>query len=126
MRYAEADPGFEADGSDTAHKWTILTGVAFGRTVDFADVHVEGIRHISSLDIAYATELGNRIKLLGVAGCTEARSEEHTSELQSLMRISYAVFCVKKKNRQYIDSAQESIQKKNNLTEREHETQTTK
>src|SRR3546814_11268368 len=70
LGYAEADPGFDVDGIDTAHKLTILTGLAFGRTVDFADVHVEGIRHISSLDIASATELGYRIKLLGVAACT--------------------------------------------------------
>src|SRR3546814_6437900 len=62
LGYAEADPGFDVDGLDTAHKLTILTGPAFGRTVDFAAVYVEGNRHISSSSIAYATGPGYPIK----------------------------------------------------------------
>lgn len=65
--YAEADPSFDVDGIDAAHKLSILTGLAFGVTPDFAQVSIEGIRQISAVDIAHATELGYRIKLLGVA-----------------------------------------------------------
>ena len=67
LGYAEADPGFDIDGVDAAHKLAILTALAFGCEVNFAGVHVEGIRDISALDIAYADELGYRIKLLGIA-----------------------------------------------------------
>jgi homoserine dehydrogenase len=67
LGYAEADPSFDIDGVDTAHKLAILTAVAFGCEVSFPDVHVEGIRHVSAMDIAYAEELGFRIKLLGIA-----------------------------------------------------------
>jgi len=67
MGYAEADPSFDVDGVDAAHKLAILTSVAFGCEVDFAGVHVEGIRHVTAADIAFAEELGYRIKLLGIA-----------------------------------------------------------
>ena len=67
LGYAEADPGFDVDGVDAAHKLAILTSVAFGCEVDFAGVYIEGIRHVSAQDIAFATELGYRIKLLGIA-----------------------------------------------------------
>lgn len=66
LGYAEADPSFDIDGVDAAHKLAILTSIAFGCEVDFDGVHVEGIRHIADTDIAYATELGYRIKLLGI------------------------------------------------------------
>src|SRR5215217_6382257 len=72
LGYAEADPSFDIDGVDAAHKLAILAALAFGRPVDFAAVHVEGIREITALDIALAGELGYRIKLLGLAGRTEA------------------------------------------------------
>ena len=65
--YAEADPSFDIDGVDAAHKLAILASVAFGVEVNFDAVHIEGIRHISSTDIQFAEELGYRIKLLGVA-----------------------------------------------------------
>ncbi len=65
--YAEADPTFDVDGIDAAHKLAVLTGAAFGAKVDFAGVHVEGIRRITSMDIEFAEELGYRIKLLGLA-----------------------------------------------------------
>ena len=65
--YAEADPGFDIDGVDAAHKLAILAAIAFNTQVAFEAVHVEGIRHVSALDIAFAEELGYRIKLLGLA-----------------------------------------------------------
>ena len=70
LGYAEADPSFDIDGVDAAHKLVLLAAVAFGNAVDFAGVHVEGIRHVSALDIDFAAELGYRIKLLGVARMT--------------------------------------------------------
>ncbi len=75
LGYAEADPSFDIDGIDAAHKLSILAALAFGRPVAFEDVHVEGIRYISAVDIAFATELGYRIKLLGIARQTEAGIE---------------------------------------------------
>ncbi|TCZ66674.1 homoserine dehydrogenase [Roseicella aquatilis] len=72
LGYAEADPSFDIDGVDAAHKLAILAALAFGRPVDFAAVHVEGIREVSALDISLAEELGYRIKLLGLAARTEA------------------------------------------------------
>ena len=65
--YAEADPSFDVDGIDAAHKLAVLTGAAFGAKVNFAGVYVEGIRRVTSMDIQFAEELGYRIKLLGVA-----------------------------------------------------------
>jgi homoserine dehydrogenase len=76
LGYAEVDPSFDIDGVDAAHKLAILTSVAFGTEVDFAGVYVEGIRHISALDIEYAAELGFRIKLLGLARPTEHGIEQ--------------------------------------------------
>jgi homoserine dehydrogenase len=67
LGYAEADPSFDIDGIDAAHKLAILTALAFGRPVAFEAVHIEGIRQVSALDIGYAAELGYRIKLLGIA-----------------------------------------------------------
>jgi homoserine dehydrogenase len=67
LGYAEADPSFDIDGIDAAHKLAILAAMAFGRPVDFGAVHVEGIREVSALDISLAEELGYRIKLLGIA-----------------------------------------------------------
>ncbi len=72
LGYAEADPSFDIDGVDAAHKLAILAALAFGRPVDFASVHVEGIREVSALDFQMAEELGYRIKLLGIAQRTEA------------------------------------------------------
>jgi homoserine dehydrogenase len=65
--YAEADPSFDVDGIDAAHKLAVLTGAAFGAKLNFAGVHIEGIRHVSAMDIQFAEELGFRIKLLGLA-----------------------------------------------------------
>jgi homoserine dehydrogenase len=76
LGYAEADPSFDIDGVDAAHKLAILASVGFGRPVDLADVYSEGIRHISRLDIDFAEELGYRIKLLGIARLTEDGLEQ--------------------------------------------------
>ena len=76
LGYAEADPSFDIDGVDTAHKLAILTSLAFGTGIDLGKVHIEGIRHVSALDIQYAEELGYRIKLLGVARRTAAGVEQ--------------------------------------------------
>jgi homoserine dehydrogenase len=65
--YAEADPSFDVDGIDAAHKLAVLTGAAFGARVNFAGIHIEGIRRVTSMDIQFAEELGYRIKLLGLA-----------------------------------------------------------
>ena len=75
LGYAESDPSFDVDGIDAAHKLAILAALAFNRPVDFPAVHIEGIRRVSALDIAFATELGYRIKLLGIARRTEAGIE---------------------------------------------------
>ena len=76
LGYAEADPAFDIDGVDAAHKLAVLTSVAFGTNVDLDAVHVEGIRHVSALDIRYAGELGYRIKLLGIARRTHHGIEQ--------------------------------------------------
>jgi homoserine dehydrogenase len=67
LGYAEADPGFDIDGIDTAHKLAILASVAFGVPVNIAAVHVDGIRNLGIEDIRFADELGYRIKLLAIA-----------------------------------------------------------
>jgi homoserine dehydrogenase len=76
LGYAEADPSFDVDGVDAAHKLAILASLAFGTRVDFGTVHVEGIRPIDPVDISYADELGYRIKLLGIARLTEDGLEQ--------------------------------------------------
>ncbi len=76
LGYAESDPSFDIDGVDAAHKLALLAAVAFGNAVDFTGVHVEGIRHVSALDIEFAAELGYRIKLLGVGRLTEDGLEQ--------------------------------------------------
>ena len=67
LGYAEADPGFDVDGIDAAHKLAILTSVAFGCPVDLEGVYIEGISCVDAVDIEFAAELGYRIKLLATA-----------------------------------------------------------
>ncbi len=67
LGYAEADPSFDVDGVDTAHKLAILASLAYGAHVDFSGVFIEGIRQVGALDIQFAREFGYRIKLLGLA-----------------------------------------------------------
>ncbi len=67
LGYAEADPTFDIEGIDAAHKITLLAANAFGMPLRFADAQVEGITALQGLDVACAEQLGYRIKLLGVA-----------------------------------------------------------
>jgi homoserine dehydrogenase len=71
LGYAEADPTFDIEGVDAAHKATIMSAIAFGIPVQFDKAHVEGITSLQSTDIQYAEQLGYRIKLLGIAKRTE-------------------------------------------------------
>ena len=64
--YAEADPTFDIEGVDAAHKLTILSALAFGVPMQFAKVYTEGISRLTQADLGYAEELGYRIKLLGI------------------------------------------------------------
>ena len=66
LGYAEADPTFDIEGMDAAHKATILSSIAFGIPVQFGKAYVEGITKLDAIDIAYAFQLGYRIKLLGI------------------------------------------------------------
>lgn len=73
--YAEADPTFDVEGIDAAHKLTILASIAFGIPLQFDKVYTEGISHISAQDVTFAEELGYRIKHLGIARRTKAGVE---------------------------------------------------
>jgi homoserine dehydrogenase len=72
LGYAEADPTFDIEGIDAAHKATIMSAIAFGVPVQFDKAHVEGIAKLHAADITYAEQLGYRIKLLGI---TKRRKE---------------------------------------------------
>jgi homoserine dehydrogenase len=76
LGYAEADPTFDVEGHDTAQKLAILASLAFGTKADESAVYVEGISSIASEDLAWADELGYRVKLLGVAVRTEKGIEQ--------------------------------------------------
>ena len=67
LGYAEADPTFDIEGVDAAHKATIMSAIAFGIPVQFDKAYVEGITKLGAADIKYAEQLGYRIKLLGIA-----------------------------------------------------------
>jgi homoserine dehydrogenase len=77
LGFAEADPTFDIEGIDTSHKMAIALSLAYGKKVNLKDIYVEGITKISGEDIAFAKELGYRIKLLAIAmlkdGAVEAR-----------------------------------------------------
>ena len=66
LGYAEADPTFDIEGVDAAHKLTLMSAIAFGIPVQFDKAHVEGITKLGAADIKYAEQLGYRIKLLGI------------------------------------------------------------
>lgn len=99
LGYAEADPTFDVEGFDTAHKLAILTSLAFGTQVDADAIYVEGISSITPLDLTMAAELGFRIKLLGVAERTEAGIEQRvhptmvprSSSIAQVMGVTNAV-----------------------------------
>jgi len=99
LGYAEADPTFDVEGFDTAHKLAILTSLAFGTQIDAEAIYVEGISSIAPLDLAMAKELGFRIKLLGVAERTKTGIEQRvhptmvprTSSIAQVMGVTNAV-----------------------------------
>jgi homoserine dehydrogenase len=76
LGYAEADPTFDIEGVDAAHKATIMSAIAFGIPVQFDKAHVEGITKLSATDIRYAEQLGYRIKLLGITKRREGQGVE--------------------------------------------------
>jgi homoserine dehydrogenase len=76
LGYAEADPTFDIEGVDAAHKATIMSAIAFGIPVQFDKAHVEGISKLNAIDIRYAEQLGYRIKLLGIAKRAKVNGKE--------------------------------------------------
>lgn len=99
LGYAEADPSFDIGGFDAAHKLSLLVSLAFGTTIAFDQIHVEGIETIATADIEAATELGYCIKLLGVAVDTEQGVEARVSpvlvaEESALAEVSGVTNCV--------------------------------
>jgi homoserine dehydrogenase len=102
LGYAEADPTFDVEGYDTAHKLALLTSLAFGTEVDADSIYVEGISNVATLDLRMADELGYRIKLLGVAERTMAGIEQRvhptmvprTAQLAQVMGVLNAVSVV--------------------------------
>lgn len=99
LGYAEADPTFDVEGFDTAHKLAILTSLAFGTEIDADAIYVEGISKITPLDLRMADELGYRIKLLGVAERTRTGIEQRvhptmvpkSSSIAQVMGVTNAV-----------------------------------
>jgi homoserine dehydrogenase len=75
LGYAEADPTFDIEGVDAAHKLALLSAIAFGTPISFDRAHVEGISKLEAIDIRYAAEFGYRIKLLGITRRTAAGIE---------------------------------------------------
>jgi homoserine dehydrogenase len=75
LGYAEADPTFDIEGFDAAHKLTLMSAIAFGVPIQFERAYVEGITKLEAVDIRYAEELGYRIKLLGITRRVEAGIE---------------------------------------------------
>ncbi len=76
LGYAEADPTFDIEGVDAAHKLTIMSAIAFGIPVQFDKAYVEGISQLQAVDIRYAEQLGYRIKLLGITRRTTTAAGE--------------------------------------------------
>ncbi|HIL13503.1 MAG TPA: homoserine dehydrogenase [Deltaproteobacteria bacterium] len=102
MGLAEADPSYDVDGIDSVHKLVILVGLAFGKKIKARSVHVEGIRSVSSKEIAYAREFGYRVKLLAVARDTPAGVEARVhpamvpeSHLLAQVSGAYNAVCIK-------------------------------
>ncbi|GAA3981469.1 homoserine dehydrogenase [Comamonas faecalis] len=79
LGYAEADPTFDIEGVDAAHKATIISAIAFGIPVQFDKAYVEGITKLAAADIKYAEQLGYRIKLLGITKRTERLQADGTA-----------------------------------------------
>lgn len=99
LGYAETDPSADIDGHDTANKLAVLSAIAFGVEPSLSTIHLDGIRHITPLDLHFAEELGCRIKLLGVARQTASGLEQYVgpslvSKNSSLARINGALNAV--------------------------------
>lgn len=96
LGYAEADPTFDVEGIDAAHKLAILASISFDMPLAFDQVNVEGIRHVSDVDIKWATEMGYRIKLLGIAkrvdGKVEMRVQPTLVSAESMVAAVEGVF----------------------------------
>jgi homoserine dehydrogenase len=96
LGYAEADPTFDVDGIDAAHKLAVLVNLAYGTTVNYADIHVEGIRGITPMDLTYAGQMGFAIKLLAIGklndGQVEARVHPTLVEREHLLASVNGVF----------------------------------
>src|SRR5438477_1863424 len=98
--YAEADPTLDIEGMDSAHKLQILVSLAFRTFIELKDIHTEGITRVTAADIAYARELGYRIKLLAIAKAVEGGVEVRvhptmipaTSPLAAVSGVFNAVF----------------------------------
>ncbi len=87
--YAEADPTLDVGGGDTAHKLALLSAIAFGTAPDLGSVAVEGIQHITPDDIAFASEFGFRIKLLGIARRVDDKIDQRVNPV--LVRVRSAL-----------------------------------
>lgn len=79
LGYAEADPTFDIDGIDAAHKLAILASISFGTVIDFSAVETDGIRAVSPTDLEYARELGYRLKLIGQASMRSGALEQRVA-----------------------------------------------
>jgi len=88
--YAEADPTLDVGGGDTAHKLALLAAIAFGTAPNLGAVAVEGIQHITPDDIAFASEFGFRIKLLGVARKVDGKIDQRVNPAMVRVRSALA------------------------------------
>jgi homoserine dehydrogenase len=88
--YAEADPTLDVGGGDTAHKLALLAAIAFGTAPNLDAVAVEGIQHITPDDIAFASEFGFRIKLLGVARRVDGKIDQRVNPAMVRVRSALA------------------------------------
>ena len=91
LGYAEADPTLDIDGHDAAHKTGILASLAHGFWVNHHDIHVEGIRHLTPLDIRFATQLGYTIKLLGIVKTVPPAAGAEKTDPHAATRITVSV-----------------------------------
>ncbi len=90
LGYAEADPTLDVDGHDAAHKIGILASLAYGFWVDVHDIHIEGIRNLTPLDIKFADQLGYTVKLLGMVHAVPP-AEDRGGKASAGRRISVSV-----------------------------------
>src|SRR3546814_6549497 len=83
LGFAEADPSFDIDGVDAAHKLSILASLAFGTRLDFEGVAIDGIREVEAADIAYAETLGFKVRLVGIAQADANGLDRKSTRLNS-------------------------------------------